>query len=152
MAYKTKQYGGMVKPIYVIIGVIALVVISFGKSIINRLSSGLSFLGAKKDQSKLVDETLNNSNDVRFTFVKGIADFVHGELNKSWWQNQDETAIVAEMNKLQSPEEVIFCSNYYNGQHGVSLKAALKESLAADWRMSSGSYSALKTVVRNNLL
>lgn len=133
-----------------IAGSVIVLVIVLGKSIISRLSSGLSFLGAKKDQTALVNETLNNPIGVRYTFVKGIIDTIQKEINATW--NTSEPAIVAEMNKLQSPEEVVFASNYYMQQFGVSLKSILREELDADWRGTDGSYSKLKPLIKNNLL
>lgn len=133
-----------------IIGAIFVAVVVFGKSIISRLSSGLSFMNAKKDQTALANETLNNPTGIRYTYVKGIIDTIQKELNATW--NTSEPAIVAEMNKLQSPEEVVFASNYYMQQFGVSLKSILREELDSDWRATGGTYGELKPVIKNNLL
>lgn len=144
---------------------IGILMFTFGKSIINRLSSGLSFLNAKKDQDKLVNETLNNPVGVRYTYVQGIVDAIHSEINNGMFSDTDEKMIVSEMNKLNSPEEVIFASNYYKNKHGKSLKTVLKSELNSSWRdgtgflgkivnpnAAGGSYSNLSDVVQKNLL
>lgn len=154
MAYTSnkKQFDFIDPKTLGIIGIILIAVFTFGKSILNRFSSGLSFLGAKSDQKAIVNETLNNPTGVRYTYVKGVVDTVIKQLYASWYQNTDEAAIVAEMNKLQSAEEVIFASTYFNGEKGESLKAKLQDELDADWRMTAGSYSKLKSLVKTNLL
>ncbi len=149
-----------------IIGLIVLLLLVFWKQIFNKISSGLAFMSAKSDQSRLLNETLNNPpGSVRYTFVKGIVDSVVKEVGKPFYQDTDEKYIVSQMNRLMNPEEVIYASNYFLQLKGTSFREFLKINLNADWRSGASfvgllfnpnaagsTYSDLNDVVKQNLI
>lgn len=143
------------QPWYIaIVVVIAAVVLAFGKSLMNSFSGGFAMLSAKKNADKVkADLNPQSSDAVRYTFVTGVVDAIKKNI-ESW--NQDEAAIVEQLNSLANAEEVIYASTYYRTANGKSLKAEVEDALdsganALGWFRKTH-FSDLKDYVKKNLV
>lgn len=94
------------------------------------------------------------SQGVRVSYCRSIAETVYQELNKAWYENTNEEAIVTSLNSLNNGLEAsTTAANYRDSYNGRSLKADLIKNLDYDIApFSKGRYKDLKDYIKNNII
>jgi hypothetical protein len=126
--------------IYIV--VCGLVLYGLFKSLLNSSTNFFTKIFARSSQADYVAGSIPSGTPTTspgaplpsdYIRVEGIVESVTTEINSL---DQDEKRIVRDMNTLTTKEQVLYASNYYHTSEGGSLRAALQDALAADWRGS----------------
>ncbi|SKA20831.1 hypothetical protein [Sediminibacterium ginsengisoli] len=154
MAYKRKNNQATQYMRWGIIGIVVIAVIAFGKSLLNKFSSGFAFLSAGKDQQKVnADLNQQSSTAIRTSFVVGVVKSLK-DMFDAW--STSESEVVECLNSLRNAEEVQYASTYYQNAYGNSLKNAVLKELDSwgnpmGW-FSKSHWSSLNKYVQDNLV